>query len=173
MTLVALGLGTNLAREENLRGALIELSRRLPVRAVSSAWETAPVGPAGQPRYYNAAALLETELGPEELKSSVLRPIERALGRRRSEDRYAPRPIDLDITLWEEAVFRFDTWSVPDPDLLTCLHVALPLAEIAPHLKHPETGERMEEIARRLARPSCSRPGPPSAKARSATRDRL
>lgn len=117
------------------------------VIAVSSAYETPPVGKTDQANYLNAAALIDTELGPAELKAQVLGEIEQELGRVRTPDKNAPRTIDLDITLYSDQVLEVGSRHIPDPDLLTYPHVAVPAADVAPTFRHPETGQTLREIA--------------------------
>src|SRR4051794_17375918 len=71
----------------------------LKVRHVSSFYETSPVGgPAGQEKYFNAAAIIETTLSPADLMPALLA-TEEKLGRKRAE-RWGPRTIDLDLLLY-------------------------------------------------------------------------
>src|SRR5262249_9169794 len=97
------GLGSNLGdRVGNLLAAIEELRHHaaIQVRRVSTFWETAPVGgPAGQNRFFNAAAVIETELSAPDLVAALLQ-IERKLGRVRDQ-RWGPRTIDLDLLLYD------------------------------------------------------------------------
>src|SRR5437763_518828 len=101
-----LGLGSNVGdRVGNLLAALAELRHHpaIRVRRVSSFLETAPVGgPAGQSRYFNAAAIIEADLSAVDLVAALLE-IERKLGRVRDE-RWGPRTIDLDLLLYDDEV---------------------------------------------------------------------
>ena len=144
-------LGSNIDKERNLPAAVRLLCERSRVLAVSSVYETLPVGRTDQPTFFNVAVLIETPLSPAELKWQVLRPIEAQLGRVRTEDPNAPRTIDLDIVLFDDAVFELEGSPIPDPAIREHPHVALPLAEIAPDYVHPVTGETLAEIASRLA----------------------
>lgn len=157
---VIVGLGSNQNPERHLLGAVRMLAERADLVAASSAWATTPVGPPGQPAFVNAAVLLRTVLPPERVKPALLRPIEAALGRVRNADRFAPRPIDLDLVAYGEDVLRLEGLEVPDPDLLRHAHVALPASEVAPEWQHPETGEPLKAIADRLTAslPSDRRP---------------
>lgn len=93
-----IALGSNVEPEHNIPLALVCLSDAFRLCDVSRFYQTDPVGPPGQPDFWNGAALVETELeGPRLVKA--LRRIEHLIGRRRTADRYAPRPIDLDV-LW-------------------------------------------------------------------------
>ncbi|MGD8586261.1 MAG: 2-amino-4-hydroxy-6-hydroxymethyldihydropteridine diphosphokinase, partial [Chloroflexota bacterium] len=122
------------------------------VTAVSSVYETAPVGLEDQPHFFNAAVLAETELPAATFRTQVLARVEQLLGRVRTADKNAPRTIDADMILFNDAVFDLDeTHHIPDPELLEFPHIAVPIAEIAPDMVHPETDQRLEEIAAQLA----------------------
>ena len=142
---VLVSLGSNIDPEHNIPEALRALIRhhRIDVLDISRVYETEPDGAsAGQPAFHNAAVLVETTLPPAELKAE-LRAIEAKLGRERTEDRFAPRTIDLDISFYGDAM--------PDPEFRSKLHVARPLADVAPKWIDPETGLSTYAIAERLA----------------------
>jgi 2-amino-4-hydroxy-6-hydroxymethyldihydropteridine diphosphokinase len=144
-------LGSNVNKERHLPNAIRHLREHGRLLAVSSVYETVAVGRTDQPNFFNAAALLETPLSAETLKWQVLRPIEAKLGRVRTDDPNAPRPIDLDIVLFDEAVFDLDGAPIPDPALLEHAYAALPLIEIAPHYRHPLTGRTLATLTERFA----------------------
>ncbi len=90
MPQVLISIGSNLAPEKHLPAAIGRLRRHpgIQARAVSSIYESAPVGvSSAQPAYSNAAMLVETELSTGDLKAA-LREIEAALGRVRTADKY-------------------------------------------------------------------------------------
>ena len=147
--LYAVGFGSNIAPAENLPRALALLREDVPILALSQAWETPPVDAPG-PNYYNAVALITFPLDTEQLKTRVLRPIEAALGRVRTADPNAPRPIDLDILMAGQRVLDEDIWHRT--------HWAVPMAEVMPNLKHPESGQTLAEIARQLVNRTALRP---------------
>lgn len=129
MSEAVLALGSNLGdRAANLQAALDLLAERA-VRAVrvSSVWETPPV-PADQPRYLNAAAVVETDLAPEELLA-VAKEVERLLGRRPA-GRWRPRPIDVDLLFCGEREVDIESLTVPHPRIAERAFVLLPLAEV-------------------------------------------
>ena len=142
-----LSLGSNIEPETNLSAAVTLLAELTTLRAVSSVWETPPLGMADQPNFLNAAALIETELSPEALKAQILAPIEQRLGRVRQANKNAPRPMDIDLMLFNRQVFQLGNRHVPDPEVLERSFVAIPLAEIEPGYIHPETGQTLKEIA--------------------------
>jgi 2-amino-4-hydroxy-6-hydroxymethyldihydropteridine diphosphokinase len=142
-----LSLGSNIEPETNMRAAVALLAELSRLRALSSVWETLPLGLVDQANFLNAAAIIETELTAPQLKAQVLSPIEQKLGRVRQADRNAPRPMDLDLMLFNRQVFELGDRHIPDPELLERPFVAIPLAEIAPNYVHPETGQTLKEIA--------------------------
>jgi 2-amino-4-hydroxy-6-hydroxymethyldihydropteridine pyrophosphokinase len=95
---VCLLLGSNIQPEHNLPLAIDQLQNYLKLLRISRVWETASVGSAG-PNFLNAAILAHTSLNQKSLKLKILRPLEARMGRVRSADKNAPRPIDLDIIL--------------------------------------------------------------------------
>src|SRR5580698_2255467 len=99
-----IALGSNLGDcEATLRSAVRALQQLGKVIAVSSVWETEPVGLAEQPKFLNAAVALETSLDAAELLQQLLQ-IELAHGRDRSSAmRNGPRTLDLDLLLMESA----------------------------------------------------------------------
>ena len=150
-----LSVGSNIEPARHLPAAIEALGRFGHVRAVSSAWQSPPADGSQQPDYVNAAVLLETSLSPLEVCERVVPAIEVELGRRRNpQDKYAPRTIDIDLSLVDDLVLQVGHRRIPDPDLLTRAFVAVPLAEIAAEYVHPETGETLRQIAQRLTQGS-------------------
>ncbi len=153
---VVISLGSNIDKELKLPAAVRLLAEAANVVAVSSVYETPAVGTQDrQSSYFNAAVLLETELSATALKDGLLSDIERRLARRRTADKFAPRTIDLDVTLFDCATFDYIPADgrprhIPDPDLARYAHIALPVADLLPHAAHPETGEPLRTIADRL-----------------------
>lgn len=131
-------LGSNIAPEENLRRAFELIQAEAKIKAISSTWETLPVGSTG-PNFLNAAILIDTDLTLAQLKVNLLSPIEVILGRVRLPDKYAARTIDLDIIVYDGVVV--------DPSLWETAYVALPIAELYPQLRHPLNGQSLSTIA--------------------------
>lgn len=149
---VYLTVGSNINPEHHLRQALRRLKEICMVIQASPVYETAPVGYLEQDHFLNAAFHVQTEDDPVTFKTKLLA-IETQLGRVRDpNNKNAPRTIDLDIALWDDAVFDYGEkgWHIPDPDILRFIHVARPLADLAPEMIHPETGEILASIANGL-----------------------
>jgi 2-amino-4-hydroxy-6-hydroxymethyldihydropteridine diphosphokinase len=150
---VYVSLGSNIEPEKNVKQAIQLLETKTKVQAISSTYRTAPQGFIEQADFLNMAVCIETSLDPFTFKKEVLDWIERELGRVRDpQNKNAPRTIDLDISLWDNAVFEYGDkpWRVPDPDILKFTHVAIPLAEIAPDYIHPVEHMTLSEIAARF-----------------------
>jgi 2-amino-4-hydroxy-6-hydroxymethyldihydropteridine diphosphokinase len=150
MPIAYLSLGSNLDKEHNLPAAVRLLAAHGRVLAVSAVYETAPVGNPGDPSFFNAAVALETTMHPAELKKQVLAGIEQQLGRQRSADPNAPRTIDIDISLYDDAILDLGKRHIPDPEIVRYPHIAVPLADLAPGYRHPETGDTLAQIAARV-----------------------
>jgi 2-amino-4-hydroxy-6-hydroxymethyldihydropteridine diphosphokinase len=135
-----IGLGSNLGnRRSQIEGALKAMAARdMRLVAVSPLYETEPWGLVDQPRFLNGACAIETDLSPHALLDA-LQAIEHSMGRVRAV-RYGPRPIDLDILIYDD--LRIDTprLTIPHPGMLKRATVLMPLADIAPDLVHPVTG---------------------------------
>jgi len=141
-----LSLGANLGhRQANLLQALQFIQTRTSVKRISSFYETDPVGLRDQPRFINVACFLETELSPRELLDFV-KWIEKRLGRRSSIPN-APRPIDIDLLLYDETVIDTPELVIPHPRMHERAFALVPLAEIAPEtLAHPVLKKTIREL---------------------------
>jgi 2-amino-4-hydroxy-6-hydroxymethyldihydropteridine diphosphokinase len=148
--LAYLALGSNIEPEKNLPAAVRLLSEYGELRAVSSVWETPPVGDSDQPNFWNAAVLLVTPEPAETFHVRVIRPLEQQLHRVRTANPNAPRTIDLDLSLFNDQMLTLAQHRIPDPDILTRAFVAIPLAEIAPTYRHPQTGQTLAQIAEKF-----------------------
>ncbi|MEX0718000.1 MAG: 2-amino-4-hydroxy-6-hydroxymethyldihydropteridine diphosphokinase [Planctomycetaceae bacterium] len=143
-----LALGSNIEPEKNLVEAIRRLARSGTTLAVSRIYQTAPVGPPGQPDYLNAAVLLETPASLAEVRERIIPEIERALGRVRVPgNKHAPRTIDVDVALFDREVIDADDCRIPDPDILERPFLAITLAELDPEYVHPQDDRTLREIA--------------------------
>ncbi|KAB2860584.1 MAG: 2-amino-4-hydroxy-6-hydroxymethyldihydropteridine diphosphokinase [Anaerolineae bacterium] len=149
---VFLVLGSNINPVENFRACLKLLQENFDIWNLSPVYETPPVGFTEQAPFLNAAVEVITELDPASVKT-ILQSIENQLGRVRDpNNKNAPRTIDLDIALWDKAVFTYGekNWQVPDPDILRFIHLARPLADLAPDYVYPDSTDTLAKIAEKL-----------------------
>lgn len=137
---VVLNLGSNIEPEKNIPKAIKLLSEVGEIKEVSSVWETESVGYPG-PNFLNVCVLFLSALKPDEIKNKITRPIETQMGRVRDKDKNAPRPIDIDIVLFDERPHNTQTWGQA--------FVIMPLAELLPEFK-TVGGEKLSDLARQL-----------------------
>ncbi|HEX8986515.1 MAG TPA: 2-amino-4-hydroxy-6-hydroxymethyldihydropteridine diphosphokinase [Rhodocyclaceae bacterium] len=148
MTIAYVALGANLGNPElTVKAAImaldsIPLTRRI---ASSSLYRTAPVGLKNQPDFVNAVVALDTRLAPNSLLNELFE-IEQEFGRQRSV-RNAPRTLDLDLLLHDEAVLDTPQLTLPHPRMHERAFVLAPLAEIAPDLAVPGRGKVADLLA--------------------------
>lgn len=141
-----ISVGANLNPERNIEEAMLALMESATLLACSTFYWTEPIGRPGQPMFLNGVWKLATELSPMGLKRDVLREIETRLGRVRSADKYAPRPIDLDLIIYADMVVRTAELSLPDPGIRVRDFLAVPLTELDPDLILPDTKERLASL---------------------------
>ena len=150
MSFAYIALGSNLGdKEKNLRRALLLLTQQgVEVVRVSSFLSTEPYGVIDQPQFLNAVACVRTSLAPLALLD-VLLATELAMGRVRLRH-WGERNIDLDLLLYEDVVLDTPRLRLPHPDMQNRDFVLLPLAEIAPELKHPTLQKTIWELKENL-----------------------
>lgn len=118
-------------RNENIRKALHYIEEeQITIIKQSSIIETDPVGGPLQDKFLNLVIEIQTAFSPHDLLK-ILKRIEKKLGRIKTiQD--GPRPIDLDILLYDEIRVSTEELTIPHPRMLSRNFVMLPLKEIAP-----------------------------------------
>lgn len=147
-----LGLGSNVGdRAGHLRAAVEMLGERgVEVEAVSSAYETEPVGEVlDQPDFLNAAVRIRTDLDPEALLD-LCKAIEAKRGRALDAPRHSPRPLDVDLLLLGDLELATERLTLPHPEVTSRRFVLVPLLELEPGLSLPD-GTRLAGAIAALA----------------------
>lgn len=152
MTQAYIAVGSNIAPADNVRRAIELLAAKVELTAVSTVYLTPAEGRPDQDPYYNCIVAVRTALPAEQLKADVLKAIEDRLGRVRTDDRFAPRTIDLDLIVYDRLEIDSASLKLPDPHILTRAFVAVPLAEVAPELVLPRWNVPVSTVAARLTR---------------------
>ncbi len=143
--LVYLSLGSNVGdRAVNLNDAIGRLAALGQVVAVSSFYETEPVGLTAQPWFLNCALKLDTEKMPKQLIAEIL-DLEQEMGRHRLQ-KNGPRTIDIDILLFGSSIVETKGLTIPHPAMHERRFVLEPLAEIAPDVRHPVFKRAIREL---------------------------
>lgn len=150
-----LSLGTNLGdRIGYLREATAKIGQipGIEIVAQSPIYETEPVGVKPEYQhlaYLNAALVLSITISPDEL-SEAIHQIETDMGRSRGNDRYAPRPIDIDILYVGQFVRQTAELTLPHPEWAHRRFVLQPLADIRPHLQLPGVSADIQTLLAQL-----------------------
>jgi 2-amino-4-hydroxy-6-hydroxymethyldihydropteridine diphosphokinase len=152
-----IAIGSNINPEQNIPSALDLLARQVRLCALSTFYRTpalkAPESAlTSQPDFYNGVVSLETSVPPLDLKWQILRPIEGALGRRRTADKFAPRPIDFDLLVYGDLILATPELTLPDPEIAYRPFLAIPLFELAPTLILPDTRVALSQLAQSVPR---------------------
>ncbi len=149
MPQVFVSIGSNIDRKKNIRGAVRELARHYGALNLSPVYECKAYGFEGED-FYNLVVSFETDESADQIKS-LLSQIEDQFGRLREENRFSSRTLDLDLLLHGQTMRHADRINLPHPDIERYAFVLGPLADIAPNLRHPETGFTYEQMWKKLS----------------------
>jgi len=138
---VYVGLGSNIDPEANLHLGVRELRARYGELQLSAVYRSRAVGFEGED-FLNLVASFETDSSPEAVCDEI-ELIHTLAGRDRSDGKWAPRSLDIDLLLYDDLVIDEKPVRIPRNDVLEYSFVLRPLAELAPDLRHPVTGRTM------------------------------
>ncbi len=147
MTEVFILVGSNRAPEKNIFRALEQLAAKVDIHRISGFFRNPAVSKIQRPDFINGAVSFFSAENVRAVRS-MLKSIERLLGRDHETDRAALQIIDLDLCLFGNLVLHDPPIILPHPDILRFPHVAVPLAELAPDFTHPVTNTPLKSIAR-------------------------
>jgi 2-amino-4-hydroxy-6-hydroxymethyldihydropteridine diphosphokinase len=136
---VFLGIGGNLGNKyDNLTKVLLLIENELgAIRKKSSVYETSPWGFQAEDNFWNMVVQIETRITPNEFLQKI-KTIEQEFGRKRQTGNYSSREMDIDILYFDDLIVENERLKIPHPHIHERLFVLVPLAEIAPELKHPK-----------------------------------
>lgn len=134
---VYVSVGANIDPETNIRRGLALLMERVPITVVSMFYRTPAIDRPAQAEYLNGVVALDTRIDAAELKFKYLRAVEQAVGRVRTADAYAARPLDLDILLYGNDIICDNGLVVPDPDIIHRPFLCAGLLNLEPALRLP------------------------------------
>jgi 2-amino-4-hydroxy-6-hydroxymethyldihydropteridine diphosphokinase len=144
LSIVYLGIGSNVDAENNVRAGLAALREKFGEVLLSPVYRSQSVGFAGKD-FLNLTARIETYFQPLQLKR-WLNDLEASFGRKRNVEKFSDRTLDIDILLYDDLYARLPELTVPRGEILDYAHVLRPLADIAPNVVHPATGQTMAEL---------------------------
>lgn len=144
MARIYIGVGSNINRDENLCRGIRRLREEFGDIDLSTVYETEAVGFEGD-NFYNMVVGADTELAPQQVYD-LLHEIEAEYGRRRRQERYSSRKLDLDLLLYNDQVIKTEQFELPRYDVDEYPFVLAPLAELDGERRHPVTGRTFNEL---------------------------
>lgn len=138
---VFLLLGSNIHPEVNIPLAIKKLKEKMRVAIISSIWETRS-DKISDPNFLNCIVKVITNLSLDEIKKEIVRPIEDQLYRVRTENKNAPRSIDIDIILYGDLEVDTTLWEH--------VYIAVPLAELHPNYVNKKNNQKLSDAAEKL-----------------------
>jgi len=144
MSVVWLGLGSNINAETHIRAGIVELKEKFQNISLSPAYSSTSVGFDGDD-FINLVARIETDIQPLEVRK-FLRDLEDRYGRKRDVPKFSDRSLDIDILLYDDLILCSPLLEIPRAEILKFAHVLKPLAELDPDLIHPTELQTMAEI---------------------------
>ncbi|MDH5636896.1 MAG: 2-amino-4-hydroxy-6-hydroxymethyldihydropteridine diphosphokinase [Nitrospinota bacterium] len=143
---VFLGIGGNIDPERNIPLGVELIRSRFSLVRLSPVYLSEPWGTKeSQPDYLNLVAEVNTELDIFGVRGELCW-IERTIGRQRTNDKFAPRPMDVDLLLYDNAEGKHADGPLPHPQVLTQQFVYLPMMDIAPDLVIPGEDKPLRDI---------------------------
>jgi len=141
---IYVGIGSNIEREKNISGGLVELKNCFGELVVSSIYESKAFGFSGN-NFFNLVAGFVTDL-PVSTLTERLREIEYRFGRERNQEKYSSRTLDIDVLLYGDLVCDDGHLVLPREDIEKYSFVLRPLAEIAGTEVHPVNGKSYAQL---------------------------
>jgi 2-amino-4-hydroxy-6-hydroxymethyldihydropteridine diphosphokinase len=152
MARVYISIGSNIEPLHYIRAGLTDLQHQFGPLILSSVYESQAVGFEGN-NFYNLVAGFDTVLTIYQVVDR-LRYVEQQNGRQRHGKRFSARTLDLDLLLYDDLILTADNLEVPRNEITQYAFVLLPLAEIAPTIRHPLTGQRYIDMAKQFNDPA-------------------
>ncbi len=149
MSHVYVSLGSNVDRQNNIVKAVRAMRRVFGELRISPVYSSAAVGFDGDD-FLNLVIGFETSKPVQQIVASF-RQIEDDLGRDRSKPRFSPRPIDLDILIYDNLILDDSGIQIPRREILKSSYVLKPLQDLVPDSLHPERGISFGELWQSMA----------------------
>jgi 2-amino-4-hydroxy-6-hydroxymethyldihydropteridine diphosphokinase len=150
MSIVYLGLGSNIDARSNISSGIDALRQTFGQVECSPVYQTAAFGFEGDD-FINLVVRIETDMSPLALKN-FLTGLEDRHGRNRQSPRFSDRTLDIDTLLYDDLYLLSPALNIPRNEILEAAHVLKPLADLAPDLLHPVARKTMIELWKEYSR---------------------
>lgn len=144
MAKIALGIGSNINREENIRSGIDELAKFIHDLSISPVYESPAFGFDGHP-FLNLVVTGTTDQSLDAM-IHVLRQVEYRHGREVNASKFSSRQLDIDILLFDQQVGSFSGVTLPREEILQQAYVLKPLADVAGQERHPISGKTFAQL---------------------------
>lgn len=141
-----IALGSNQDPETYLPEAATLMAFLFKVTGVSSFYRNPALDRPDRPEFVNGMVRVETDFPPLTIKKELLMNLEEQLDRVRTEDKNAPRTIDLDLCLYGDMLYKEGGLVLPDPELTRRPFLYIPLLDIEPDILFPGTDEKLADL---------------------------
>lgn len=141
---VFLSIGSNIDPDIHIPAAIEDLRELFGPLSLSSTYATAAIGFDG-PTFHNLVVSFQSEQEPREI-ARLLREVEERHGRSRDSQKFSSRTLDVDLVLYGNLIAEEPSLRLPREEVTRYAFVLEPLAEIAPHHRHPVMGETYAEL---------------------------
>ncbi len=139
-----ISIGSNIDKDKHIAAGLQALEQLFGKLTISSIYDSEPVGFTGD-AFYNLVVGFNSELGVKEV-AKQLRQIELDNGRTRDSQKFSARTLDLDLILYDDLIIDDGRLQIPRDEIERYAFVLEPLAEVAPTLKHPISGQSYAQL---------------------------
>ncbi len=150
--LVYVGIGSNIDQEKYIRLAVQYLRKSFGEHChllLSPVYKTQAVGFDGDD-FFNLVACFFTSLSPFDVEKK-LKEIEHQNGRRRDQEKFSARTLDIDLLLYDQEIINSNGISIPRDEIEKYAFVLSPLADLTPNLIHPQTQKTVLEMWQELS----------------------
>jgi len=151
--LVYVGIGSNIEQEKYIRLAVQYLRESFGEQChllLSPVYKTQAIGFEGDD-FYNLVASFSTKLSAFDVEKK-LKEIEHHNGRRRNQDKFSARTLDIDLLLYDQEIINSNGISIPRDEIEKYAFVLSPLADLTPDLIHPLTKKSIAEMWQELSK---------------------
>lgn len=144
-TVAYLSIGSNIKRRHSIEQALILLKETFGTVTRSSIYESSAIGNDESPNFWNLMVKIETRLSPAKLKLKLLQ-IEKKIGRTKSQNKFEPRVIDIDIVFYGSKIIKQNKLCVPHLDSAHAHYMLIPMVQLDANFIHPKTKKTILEM---------------------------